>query len=183
MGYDFALDDETFTVHPIHDRSPATLSIEGQAFQATLSSGLGIGEYFLEIAGRREHVFVASRGDLHFIHWRGRAHRVEAINALDRARRAAKPTGGAEILRAPMPGTVIEVAALAGQAVEAGALLLTIESMKLETAITAPHAARVAEIYVPAGAQFDQGTPLVRLEAQEEDSTDPTGPSKGEESS
>jgi len=169
MGYDFALDDESFVVHPVHDRSSATLSIEGSSVHAVLSPTPAPGEYLLEIEGRSERIFLASRGDTHFIHWRGRAHRVEAINALDRARRAAEPSGGADLLRAPMPGTVVQVAVVVGQEVEAGTLLLTIESMKLQTAITAPRVARIAEVHVSAGATFDQGAALIRLEADEHD--------------
>jgi 3-methylcrotonyl-CoA carboxylase alpha subunit len=68
-----------------------------------------------------------------------------------------------------MPGTVVEVVVLEGSTVETGALLLTIESMKLQTAITAPHPARVAEVYVLAGATFDQGDPFIRLEGIDDD--------------
>lgn len=64
-----------------------------------------------------------------------------------------------------MPGVVVAVAVAEGDAVETGDLLLTLESMKLETAITAPHAAVVAEICVAAGATFDQGAALLRLES------------------
>lgn len=167
MGYDFTLGDDAFVVHPMHAPGPARLSIEGQTRRAALTRGLADGEYFLEIDGRRERLFLATRGDLHFVHWRGRAHRVEAINALERARLAAAPTGGAEILRAPMPGTVVEVVVEPGQVVAAGELLMTIESMKLQTSITAPHDARVAEVRVSAGATFDQGAELVRLESPE----------------
>ncbi len=181
MGYDFALGDETYVVHPVHDTGPATLSIEGSAVRARLLPGLALGEYFLEIDGRREHVFLASRGDTHFIHWRGRAHRVDAINALDRARRAAAPSGGADLLRAPMPGTVVQVAVQVGQEIEAGALLLTIESMKLQTAITAPRAARIAEVCVSEGASFDQGAALIRLESNEDESLAEQGENNGDQ--
>jgi pyruvate carboxylase len=71
-----------------------------------------------------------------------------------------------------MPGVVVSIAVESGAAVERGALLLTIESMKLQTAITATHAARVVEVCVAAGDHFDQGSALVRLEtlaAQDEE--------------
>ena len=168
MGYDFTLADDSYTIHPIHEADGPNLRIEGQAFRAELVPGLARGEYFIEIDGRRERLFLATQGDVHFVHWRGRTHRVEAINALERARRAASTAGGAEVLRAPMPGTVVEVATQVGEEVATGALLMTIESMKLQTAITSPHDARVAEIFVSAGATFDQGDELVRLESPDE---------------
>ena len=68
-----------------------------------------------------------------------------------------------------MPGTVVDVAVAAGDAVEAGQLLMTIESMKLQTAITAPQDASVAEVFVSAGTNFDQGDPLVRLDSGDEE--------------
>ena len=123
------------------------------------------GEWILLLDGRRERLFIQSRHDVHFIHWRGRSHRIEAWNALDRARERALRAGGAEEIRAPMPGVVVSVAVEVGAEVEPGTVLLTIESMKLQTAITASHAARVAEVCVAAGDHFDQGSPLVRLEA------------------
>jgi len=170
MGYDFELAGTSHVVHPVHVPGRGRLSIEGRSFDAELFPGLVPGEHILEIAGRQERIFVAVRGDVHFIHYRGRVHRVEAVNALERARRAADPGGGAEELRAPMPGTVVEVIATVGADVAAGELLMTIESMKLQTAITAPHDCRVAEVPVSTGATFDQGDVLVRLETPDDPS-------------
>lgn len=166
MGYDFELDDQSTEVHPVYDLDAIGLSIDGATIGAQLSPGPSPGEYFLEINGEEERLFIATGGDTHFVHLRGRVHRVEAINALERARRAAEPSGGDEFMRAPMPGTVVEVAVSPGDAVTAGQLLLTIESMKLQTAITALRETTVAEVFVAAGETFDQGAALVRLEAE-----------------
>lgn len=62
-----------------------------------------------------------------------------------------------------MPGVVVAVAVAAGDRVETGTLLMTIESMKLQTAITASHPARVTAICVAVGETFELGSPLVRL--------------------
>ena len=66
---------------------------------------------------------------------------------------------------APMPGLVANVAVAAGGKVEAGDLLLTIEAMKMETAIHADRAATVGEIVVPAGTRVDSNDLLVVLDA------------------
>jgi biotin carboxyl carrier protein len=164
VGYDFSLEDRDARVTPARAGASLELEIDGRTLSAALESGTSEGEYFLTLDGQRERLFIATRHDVHFVHWRGRAHRIEAWNALDRIRQAAILAGGAEEVRAPMPGVVVSVAVESGDEIERGALLLTIESMKLQTAITATHAARVAEVCVAAGEHFDQGSPLVRLE-------------------
>jgi biotin carboxyl carrier protein len=167
MGYDFELENCESIVHPTQGPvgEGLILSIDGHCLRAALSPTRNAGEFILDVDGLREPVFAAHDGDVHFIHFRGRTHRVEAINALQRAQREAAPSGGAELLRAPMPGVVVEVVVEPGAEVESGQLLMTIESMKLQTPIVAPHAARVAELFLMPGASFEQGASLVRLEA------------------
>ena len=48
--------------------------------------------------------------------------------------------------------------------VAAGAPVLVLESMKMETRINAPFAATVRELHVSAGSQVETGAPLIRLE-------------------
>jgi biotin carboxyl carrier protein len=163
VGTDFRLEERDAVVRPLRIAPILELELEGRCVAATLERGSERGEFFVVLDGRRERVFVAGRQDVHYVHWRGSAYRVDAINALDRARERASRTGGAEEIRAPMPGVVVAVAVQAGDAVETGALMLTIESMKLQTAITATHPARIAELCVAAGDHFDQGAVLVRL--------------------
>ncbi len=65
---------------------------------------------------------------------------------------------------APMPGVVSTVAIKAGQPVKSGDILLSIEAMKMETAIHADRDGTVAELCVEAGAQIDAKDLLVVLE-------------------
>ena len=167
MGYDFQFEDETYAVQPVYAPDRVRLKVGGRVIEADLAPTSENGVYSLEIDGLEEHVFVATKGDVHFVHFRGRVHHVHAINALEHARRAAQPTGGDQVLRAPMPGAVIEIVVSEGDSIEPGAHLMTIESMKLETAITASHAARVTEICVAPGGNFDQGDVLVRLAGED----------------
>ncbi|HXX30531.1 MAG TPA: pyruvate carboxylase [Myxococcaceae bacterium] len=60
------------------------------------------------------------------------------------ARKAEK--GNADQVGASMPGTVIALHARVGDAVAAGAPLLTLEAMKMETVVRAPRAATVREL-------------------------------------
>jgi acetyl/propionyl-CoA carboxylase alpha subunit len=67
-------------------------------------------------------------------------------------------------LLAPMPGTVVRVAAAVGDSVEAGATIITIEAMKMEHAIRTPAAGVVTALPVTVGAQVDTGTVLAVVE-------------------
>ena len=64
-------------------------------------------------------------------------------------------------LTAPMPGTVVRVAAEKGQQVAAGDVLVVLEAMKMEHAVRAPVDGTVDDVLVAAGQQVDDGAVLV----------------------
>ena len=66
---------------------------------------------------------------------------------------------------APMPGLVATVSVNVGQKVAKGDLLLTIEAMKMETAIHAERAGVIAKLEVKAGDQIDAKDLLVAFES------------------
>jgi pyruvate carboxylase len=67
-------------------------------------------------------------------------------------------------IAAPMPGKVSNVAVKKGQPVKAGERLLSIEAMKMETAVYCPRDAAVAEIDVQSGSAVSAGDLLIVLE-------------------
>ncbi|TKT75469.1 pyruvate carboxylase [Aquamicrobium sp. LC103] len=71
-----------------------------------------------------------------------------------KARRKAEAGNDAH-LGAPMPGVISTVAVAAGQKVKAGDVLLSIEAMKMETALHAERDGEIAEVLVRAGEQID----------------------------
>jgi propionyl-CoA carboxylase alpha chain len=66
-------------------------------------------------------------------------------------------------LTAPMPGTVVRVAAEKGQQVAAGDVLVVLEAMKMEHAVRAAVDGTVEDVLVTAGQQVDDGALLVVL--------------------
>jgi pyruvate carboxylase len=65
---------------------------------------------------------------------------------------------------APMPGKVSTVAVKKGQAVKAGERLLSIEAMKMETAVYCPRDAKVADVLVKPGSIVAAQDLLITLE-------------------
>ncbi|MGN0491680.1 DUF2118 domain-containing protein [Ruminococcus sp.] len=81
------------------------------------------------------------------------------------AAKPAAPAGaaGSVVVKAPMPGTVVNVVVSAGQAVKAGDDLVFIEAMKMETPVKAPQDGTVATVEVAKGESVDSGKVLVTL--------------------
>ena len=102
-----------------------------------------------------------------FFELNGQPRAIRVPNRAVKAATAVKPKaqdGNPNQIGAPMPGAVASVAVQAGQKVNAGDLLLTIEAMKMETGIHADRAATVKALHVNAGAQIDAKDLLIELE-------------------
>ena len=110
-----------------------------------------------------ERVVIACRGDDVHVHLDGEAYLLRYSHSLERF--AGRADDGAEaISRAPMPGAVISVAVEPGSVVARGQALLVIESMKMETTITATCDGTVQIVHVAPGQTFDRDASLVTLE-------------------
>jgi pyruvate carboxylase len=92
-----------------------------------------------------------------------------AVNVVDRSVAATlkrNPKADPENVNhvaAPMPGKVSSIVVRVGQPVRAGDRLLSIEAMKMETAVYSQKDARVAEVHVEAGAVVEARDLLVVL--------------------
>ena len=78
------------------------------------------------------------------------------------ARPAAAPAG-AETVKAPMPGNILEVRVKDGQAVQAGDILFILEAMKMENEIMAPAAGTVSGVAVQKGSAVATGAVLCHI--------------------
>ncbi|TJV71239.1 MAG: pyruvate carboxylase [Mesorhizobium sp.] len=114
-----------------------TLVVRCQAFGDVDDKGMVT--VFFELNGQPRRIKVPDR-----------AHGASAA----KARRKAEP-GNEGHVGAPMPGVVSALAVAAGQAVKAGDVLLSIEAMKMETALHAERDGEIAEVLVKAGDQID----------------------------
>jgi glutaconyl-CoA decarboxylase len=74
---------------------------------------------------------------------------------------AAAEGGSGDIVKAPVPGVVLDIKTSVGARVKRGEVLLLIEAMKMENEIVAARDGVVAQILVAKGASVAMGTPLV----------------------
>jgi pyruvate carboxylase len=80
------------------------------------------------------------------------------------AKRPKAEIGNPNHIGAPMPGVVASVAVVAGQKLQMGDLMLTIEAMKMETGLHAERDAVVKAVHVGPGGQIDAKDLLIELE-------------------
>ena len=91
--------------------------------------------------------------------------------------RISRDEGGA--VRSPAPALVVATPVEVGAEVEAGAPVLVLESMKMETVLRAPFRARLRECLVSVGSQVQTGTPLLRLEPLGGEAAEPAAAAAG----
>ncbi len=80
------------------------------------------------------------------------------------APKAAATPAGAEVVSAPMPGTILQVKVAAGQAVKEGDILFILEAMKMENEILAPKDGTVATVSATKGASVKAGDTLCAIQ-------------------
>jgi pyruvate carboxylase len=105
---------------------------------------------FFELNGQPREVFVADKSLEQTLHKHPKADPEDADH-----------------VAAPMPGKVSSVAVKKGQAAKAGERLLSIEAMKMETAVYCPRDATIADILVKPGSIVTAGDLLVMLSGEE----------------
>lgn len=86
------------------------------------------------------------------------------IRPVELPKPASTPNLNINEITAPLPGTVIEVFVKAGDAIEAGQVIVIIEAMKMKNSIRSTRAGKVAELMVLEGQTVAHKQPLLRFE-------------------
>ena len=97
---------------------------------------------------------------------------IEEISASDavKAAPAAAPVpavsapAGAETIKSPMPGNILDVRVAAGDAVKSGQVLMILEAMKMENEIMCPRDAKVVSVAVKKGDTVEPDSVLCVIE-------------------
>jgi acetyl/propionyl-CoA carboxylase alpha subunit len=123
---------------------------------------LGRYERAITCRGRRYRVVAATQGPRLLVEVDGVPHIV------------SRDDGGQ--IRCPSPAFVVAVLVAPGDTVRAGDPLVVVESMKMETTITAPHAGTIRSVAARVNTQVEAGAPLVRLRLPDQQETGPGSP-------
>ena len=145
--------------HPVH-RQPGSDRIQVDGGTVDVRPD-GDGRFLIAVDGHPERVHAVCDGDTVYVQWRGRAWRIDRVDA---TRSSAAITGsGAGASHAPMPGVVVSLQTALGQRVFEGEALLVIESMKLQMTISAVCDGRVEQLPLAVGQTFQRGAVLAHV--------------------
>ncbi|HEY3190120.1 MAG TPA: biotin carboxylase N-terminal domain-containing protein [Solirubrobacteraceae bacterium] len=146
---------------------PARIRLASDEAERTIALDPGAGE----AVAATPAIAVARDGEIEVVHVdvAGRSVQIHLAAApdVDRAARAAASAhhgGGPVEIVAPMPGAILAVHTAVGQAVDAADPIVTLEAMKMEHAVPASIAGRVAELRARAGDQVARGDVLAVVE-------------------
>ena len=160
MALTVTLNGSTHEVDIVRRRPHLVLRIDGREHSIAHLPEEGDGRRMLGIDASRIAFVRAAVGDRQIVRFDGRTSEVGII---DRAAVADDEGVGQDAMRAPMPGAVVALHCRVGAQVKRGEKVVTIESMKLQTALPAPRDGTIAAIPRAEGQTFEKDDVLVML--------------------
>lgn len=142
---------------------------------------IGDKEYTAEIKGiTTEEVDIVVNGAPYKVKLKSFGREKETVPKIERVERRApldtpaarvsqKPAPAAEtgahgeIVKAPLPGLIMDIKTNEGDTVKAGQNLVTMEAMKMENQVEAYHDGTVKKVFVNKGDSVAEGDPLVEI--------------------
>lgn len=166
MKYITTIADKEYEVE-IH--GPRLVSVNGVEYKVDFEPISGQPVYSLLVDGGsyQAHIFEADEGALQIL-LRGTLY---SASVEDEREKRLKTTAGGRVaengeflLKAPMPGLVVQVPVNVGDEVSKGDVLVILESMKMQNELKAPRDGKVTRVQVKAGDSIEQKQAMVALE-------------------
>jgi biotin carboxyl carrier protein len=164
MKYYATVDERTYE---IEINQLGELCIDGECAEVDFQSIGGTSIYSLLLGNASYEALVEERDDCFEVLVQGTLYHVcvedERMRRLKQAAKGFAPPSGEIGIRAPMPGSIVDVPVQEGQAVEEGSVLVILESMKMENELRAPRAGVVSQVRVQNGQNVEQNETLVAI--------------------
>jgi biotin carboxyl carrier protein len=165
MKYIATLDDRTFE---IEINAEDQITVDGEHLSIDFRSVSGQPVYSLLVNGQSYEAYVqAAEAGLEVL-LQGQLHVVEVED--ERHRKLRESSGGPAVhsgefnLKSPMPGLIVAVPVVEGQAVVKGQDLVILESMKMQNELKAPRDGTIGRIRVRVGDSVEQNQVLITLD-------------------
>ncbi len=164
MKYMTIVGDEQFTVDINRD---GQVTVDGEVINVDMQQMQDTTMHSIIINGQSHDVRMSEGDGMYLVQLGGEIF--EVIVEDERTRRLAGLKSGPGaitgevIIKAPMPGVVVDVLVCQGQAVEKGDLVVILESMKMQNEFKAPRAGKVRTLRVAAGDKVEQNAVMLTI--------------------
>jgi len=164
MKYIATIDDQEFVIDINRE---GEVTVNGTPYAVDIQ---GVGSdslYSLIVDGKSYDVFIDEHDDQFVVVMWGGLFEVtvqdERTRRLAGLRRGPVAPVGEVLIKAPMPGVVVEVPVSEGQSVETGDIVVVLESMKMQNEFKSPRAGVVHSVRVKAGDRVEQNQIMVTI--------------------
>jgi biotin carboxyl carrier protein len=164
MKYLAIINDTQFTIDINRD---GQVIVDGEVVNIDMRQMLDTTMYSLIINGVSHDVRMNEGDGVYLTELSGKIF--EVVVEDERTRRLAGLKGGPgamtgeAIIKAPMPGVVIDVLVIQGQEVETGEIVVILESMKMQNEFKAPRSGKVHTVRVASGDKVEQGAVMLTI--------------------
>ena len=163
MRYITTINDKEFVIDIQRD---GTILVNGEKREVDFLA-LGPSLYSVITEHTSHEMVVEERGSLIEVLMRGRlftSHVLDERTQLMASRRGgSEPETGEIVIKAPMPGLILEIPVAEGQQVTKGQTVVILESMKMQNELKAPRDGTVETIAVKPGQSVEQHKVLVTI--------------------
>jgi len=164
MKYIATIDDHEFTID-VNDEDYIEIDGERHAidFQGLSSTSM----YSLILDGHSYDIDIEGDADLYHVMLKSNVYDVTVED--ERTRRLAGVKGrlkeavGEVLIKAPMPGVIVNILVAEGQSVAKKDVVIILESMKMQNEFKAPKDGVVSSVRVQAGDKVDQNTIMLTI--------------------
>jgi biotin carboxyl carrier protein len=167
MKYYATVNDLTYEIDIDHH---GRVTVDGQALAADMQLVGGRRLYSLLLDNTSYEVVLDTESDrrnIYTVMVSGMRYDIkvqdERTRRLALVDRSLRPPEGELLVKAPIPGLVVKVAAEPGQEVAEGETLIILEAMKMENELRAPRKGVIGDVRVAAGAQVALGQVLLAI--------------------
>lgn len=150
----------------VYGRAPDQLvQIDNALPQVAALNHLESGECEIQLGRQSTRARMHVKGETAYVRAFGQTVTLKIVNPVEQARMGSGISSRKAI--APMPGIVVDVHAAEGDLLVKGQQIMSIESMKILTAILAPSEGKLQKIHFSAGQSFEKGAVLATLGAED----------------
>ncbi len=164
MKYITTIGNEQFTIDINHE---GQVTLNGEILNAEMRQMLDTTMYSIIIDNKSHDVRMNEGDGVYIVQLSGEIF--EVVIADERTRRLAglksgpSVVTGEAIIKAPMPGVVVEIPVKQGQEIKRGDIVVILESMKMQNEFKAPRDGTVHVIRVAPGDKVEQNTIMLTI--------------------